>query len=234
MNVPPRADNVATGSVYYQHSGTLPLASSISLRARRRMFQLFMTNLAPTAETRVLDVGVTSDSVYPESNYFERWYPHPDRITAVGTEDGSHLVAGYPGLKYHQVTAGAPLPFADGAFDVVFSNAVIEHVGSRASQQAFVRELLRVGRAFFVTTPNRWFPVEHHTGIPLLHYLPASLYRATLRRTRFSYWADEGHLNMLTPRTFHSLFPPPSDARILRITTLGATSNLAAVGRSAM
>ena len=54
----------------------VPLASRISLRARRRMFDLFM-QIAPTAETRVLDVGVTSDSFYPESNYFERLYPHP-------------------------------------------------------------------------------------------------------------------------------------------------------------
>ena len=77
---------------------------------------------------------------------------------------------------------GEPLPFRDGEFDVVFSNAVVEHVGSRTAQAAFVGELCRVGKSFFITTPNRWFPVEHHTGLPLLHYLPASVFRSLLRR----------------------------------------------------
>ena len=91
----------------------------------------------------------------------------------MGTEDGSHLEERYPGLSYKQVQPGDPLPFRDAEFDVVFSNAVLEHVGSRSAQAAFVRELCRVGKAFFITTPNRWFPIEHHTGLPMLHYLPA-------------------------------------------------------------
>ena len=48
----------------------------------------------------------------------------------MGTEDGSHLSLRYPGLSYRQVHPGDPLPFRDHEFDVVFSNAVLEHVGS--------------------------------------------------------------------------------------------------------
>ena len=47
----------------------------------------------------------------------------------------------------------------DGTFDVVFSNAVIEHVGGEEEQLRFVAEALRVGRRAFITTPNRLFPV---------------------------------------------------------------------------
>ena len=64
------------------------------------------------------------------------------------------------------------MPFADGEFDIVFSNAVIEHVGGREQQRRFVEESLRVARRAFVTTPNRWFPVEVHTRLPLVHWLP--------------------------------------------------------------
>ena len=64
------------------------------------------------------------------------------------------------------------LPFADGSFDVVFSNAVIEHVGDIDRQRLFVAEALRVGRRVFLTTPNRWFPIEVHTRLPLVHWLP--------------------------------------------------------------
>ncbi len=231
MSASSPTDGAGRGSVYYRHAGRIPLASRISLEARRRMFDRFMSEMRPTAETRILDVGVTSDTQHPESNFFEQLYPHRDRITAVGTEDGSHLVASYPGLRYQQVTPAAPLPFPDAAFDVVFSNAVIEHVGSRTSQQAFVNELRRVGRAFFVTTPNRWFPIEHHTGVPLLHYLPPRAYRGILNRTRLRYWADEAHLHILTARSFRRLFPPSAAVRIVGVRTLGVTSNLIAVGR---
>lgn len=232
MSAPPQDRDQAPESVYYQHSGRLPLASRLSLRARRRMFDLFMQHFAPTPATRVLDVGVTSDSFYPESNYFERFYPYPGRITAVGTEDGAHLEASYPGLTYARIEASAPLPFSDGAFDIVFSNAVVEHVGDLARQRAFVTELCRVGQHFFITTPNRWFPFEHHTGVPLVHYLPAAVHRAILKRTRYAFWASEGNLNILTAGSLRELFPSASTVHIVGVKTLGLTSNLVAMGRS--
>jgi SAM-dependent methyltransferase len=195
------------------------------------MFDLFMARLQPGSETRVLDVGVTSDTTFRESNYFEKFYPYPHRITCVGTENGSHLMQEYPGLQYRRVQPGQPLPFADGEFDIVFSNAVVEHTGSRASQAAFVREVCRVGKHFFITTPNRWFPVEHHTGLPLLHYLPASWFRAVLRPTRYSYWAEEQNLNILTVREFAALFPAGFEVEIHVIRLAGVGANLVAIGR---
>ena len=61
-------------------------------------------------------------------NFFEARYPWPERITALGLQDGEGFRARYPGIRYVQGDACA-LPFGDGEFDVVFSNAVIEHVG---------------------------------------------------------------------------------------------------------
>lgn len=217
-------------SVYYRDSGTVPFASRLSLAVRRRMFGIFMDALRPGPQTRVLDVGVTSDDTQRESNYFEQLYPYPQNITCVGTEDGSHLPLRYPGLVYQRVRAGDPLPFEDATFDVVFSNAVLEHVGSRTAQAAFLRELCRVGNAFFVTTPDRRFPVEHHTGLPFLHYLPAGLFRAVLRRTRYHYWAAESNLNILTRRDLERLFPPEASVQVRSVRLAGLPSNLVAFG----
>jgi SAM-dependent methyltransferase len=66
--------------------------------------------------------------------------------------------------------SGLALPFSNGAFDVVLSNAVIEHVGGRREQEQFVAEHLRVARHWVITTPNRWFPLEPHTGVFLRHW----------------------------------------------------------------
>lgn len=68
---------------------------------------------------------------------------------------------------------GRALPFPDDSFDLVVSNAVIEHVGDLADQRRFVAEHLRVGRHFCITTPNRWFPFEPHEKVAFLHWFPA-------------------------------------------------------------
>jgi hypothetical protein len=223
-------EHAASESVYYHNSDSVPFASRLSYRVRRQMFQIFMEVMRPGPETRVLDVGVTSDDRHKESNFFEQLYPYPKNITCVGTEDGSHLTHRYPGLTYQQVRPREPLPFSDSAFDLVFSNAVVEHVGSRAEQRIFVEEVSRVARAFFITTPNRWFPVEHHTGLPLVHYLPASVFRSLIHNTRYRHWASEANLNILTAGDFAGLFPSKVRVEIRSVHLFGIPANLVAFG----
>ena len=56
-------------------------------------------------------------------------------------------------------------------------------------------------RGLFVTTPNRWFPIEVHTVLPLVHYLPPSTFRAILRRLGRDFFADEANLNLMSRAT---------------------------------
>jgi SAM-dependent methyltransferase len=195
------------------------LVDAISLRSRERKLRLFMDELQPTRETTVLDVGV-DELGFGEGdgcgtlNFFEERYPWPERITALGLHDGEGFRERYPLIPYVQGDA-CDLPFADGAFDVVFSNAVIEHVGGRERQRRLVSEALRVGRRAFITTPNRSFPVEVHTRLPLVHWLPDALADRTYRAAGKG-WAAE--LDLLSRRSFESLFP----GRV-RIVSLGLT-----------
>ena len=189
-----------------------------------------MREMRPHSGTRVLDLGVTSEDEPPESNYLERWYPHPERIVCAGTQDAAFLEDRRQGLRFVRIRAGEPLPFGDREFDVVFSNAVVEHVGSTASQRSFVSEALRVARAFFVTTPNRWFPVELHTGLPLLHYLPPRAHRPLYRALGFGSYATERALHLLDARSFRGLFPSDVHVRVASVRLFGLPSNLIALG----
>ncbi len=166
---------------------------------RRKMYAAFLAKFPADPTTRVIDVGVTADRSYEHSNYLVAWYPHKDRLTAVGLDDAQFLETAYPGVKYVQAD-GRDLPFDDGAFDIAHASAVLEHVGNAERQVTFLRELWRVARrGIFVTTPNRWFPVEFHTVLPLVHWLPKPMFRGILNRTGRAFFADESNLNLVGP-----------------------------------
>jgi SAM-dependent methyltransferase len=196
------------------------LTDEISLRSRRRKFGLFMEAMTPTAETRVLDVGVddfafgdisANEASCGTLNFFEDMYPWPERITALGLHEGARFRASYPRAAYVQGNA-LELPFADGSFDIVFSNAVIEHVGGESEQRQLVAEALRVAPRVFVTTPNRWFPIEVHTRLPLVHWLPDVLSHRVYDLARRP-WAKRNRL--LGPGALSDLFP--SEPRIVNL-----------------
>lgn len=215
-------------SPYYKDTGKISLASKISMHFRKNMFRKFMEVMQPQPNYKVLDIGVTNDDTYQESNYFEKMYPYPSQLMCVGTENGSHLTEKYPGLQFQMITPGHPLPFKDKEFDIAFSNAVIEHVGNAASQASFVREMARVSKTFFITTPNRWFPVEFHTAIPFLHFLPKKTYRSILSMMGESYWSKEENLNLLSKKELWALFNDIPDVAMDSVKLLWASTNLIA------
>lgn len=152
------------------------LIESLLSHFRSRRMQRFERAFAITNETRILDVGGTPFNwAFLEARPLvtivnlpyscEPWEP---RFTCVFGD-------------------GRRLPFADQSFDIVFSNSVIEHVGDWESQQQFAAEIARVGRAYWVQTPNRGFPVEPHLMTPFLHYLPLAWQSRIARR--FTVWA---------------------------------------------
>jgi ubiquinone/menaquinone biosynthesis C-methylase UbiE/putative flippase GtrA len=175
---------------------------SMSIRVatmmRKQMFQAFIDEFTPQPSESLLDIGVTSDQSYTSSNYLEVLYPYKDRVTAVGIDDASFLETLYPGMTFKHANALA-LPFEDASFDLVHSSAVLEHVGSAANQAKMVDECLRVARrGVCITTPNRWFPVEVHTQVPLVHWLPKAMCRAIYKNTGYAFFADEANLNLTT------------------------------------
>jgi hypothetical protein len=143
--------------------------ASLSQRFRRRRMQRFALELGITAETRVLDIGGTLDN----------WLllPVRPRLVILNVQ-----VVELTGAEERVAADGRALPFRDRVFDVVFSNSVIEHVGDAASQRRFAQEVMRVGEAYWVQTPNRWFPVEQHLLTPLIHWLPRAWQRAIVPR----------------------------------------------------
>jgi ubiquinone/menaquinone biosynthesis C-methylase UbiE len=177
---------------------------------RARRMALLAKTVGLTPETRVLDVGGTVD--------IWRLAPVMPRLVLLNQQRARYEIGAGETVVLGD---GTSLPFADQAFDLVFSNSVIEHVGSRADQARFASEIGRVGKQYWVQTPNRYFPIEHHLWTPFVHWFPHSWQRGILKHisvwqlmTNYSAAEREFYINhylnsirLLTASDLRELFP---------------------------
>jgi hypothetical protein len=150
------------------------VSAKLSPYFRRRRFRHFLDTVSPTQSMRILDVGglprawqgvpiqsqMTIINIEPINEY-EILFLQPNQTTVVG--DGTRL------------------PFDDQSFDLVYSNSVIEHLGTWEKQQAFAAEARRVGRGYWIQTPAREFPVEPHYFGPFVHWFSKPVQKCLLR-----------------------------------------------------
>lgn len=187
---------IATEEEYYRAVQRESMAERLLVAARDQIFRDFQARMWPSPSDRILDIGV-SDVVNAGANFLERCYPHPDKITACGLGEGTEFQIAFPAVGYVRIEPNVRLPFGDGSFDIATSNAVLEHVGSAQNQSFFVSELCRVAARVFISVPNRLFPIEHHTGLPMVHYADG-LFQIACRLTGQSQWAREANLILMT------------------------------------
>jgi len=110
--------------------------------------------------------------------------------------------------------------FADGAFDIVYSNSVIEHVGTFEDQRRMANEVRRVGKRYFVQTPNAYFPIEPHFLVPGYQFMPLNVRTFLLTQSRLGWTPRErnwerakeiaGSVRLLTIAEVVKLFPEAS------------------------
>lgn len=207
----PRARSIAPGQnlrlrIFYR------LLPAISTHFRRRRMASFMKIMNPRPGTRILDLG-GAPAIWEH-------VPVPLNITLLnlpGTvEKGEFQLLQAAGLRHHtfEIVEGDACDarqYADGAFDLLFSNSVIEHVGPEPKQAEFAREARRLGRSYWVQTPSMWFPIEAHSGLPFYWFYPEWMREKIMKSWRKrlpSWWADYiSTTRVLSRRRMQTLFP---------------------------
>ena len=192
--------------------GITALFNRLSLRSRRIKMELLERYLPLSGTERVLDIGSQVDA---QSRQILERFPDKGRITAANLfpEHLETIRKAYPGI--HTVQADArKLPFEDKTFDLVYSNAVIEHVGTLEDQQRMADEVRRVGKRWFLTTPNKWYPFEFHARMPLVSWLPPKAMHKLTRmwaynhvKGRYQPGNDFSDVHLLTARQLRRMFP---------------------------
>ena len=170
---------------------------------RDQKIDLFLNFVAgPPCQATLLDVGGGPGA----DGEFLRLYSSFAEVVLVNLN--THAFDPPDGRCIHWVIAdGCRLPFESGSFDWVFSNAVIEHVGDRNKQKQFANEIRRVAaKGYFVTTPNKFFPIEPHTLLPFYQYLPAPQQRYIVRFSP-GYMREPHQIELLSSGDLHILFP---------------------------
>lgn len=187
--------------------------ASLSVQFRKRRFAFFLSLLSRLKQPiRILDIGGTESY----------W-----KMMGMGSENQIHItllnltknVVTLPNLV--SVAGDArKIQLEDSSFDVVFSNSVIEHVGRYEDQLSMAREVARVGRCYFIQTPNRYFPLEPHFLFPFFQFFPSSVRAFLLQNFRLG-WMEKtpdpkkaralvDGIRLLSKREFKSLFPQAS------------------------
>jgi ubiquinone/menaquinone biosynthesis C-methylase UbiE len=209
------------------------LPDSLVNRLRRRRFERVCSLLQDVPRpVRILDVGGTQ-------HFWEA-------IGVAGVADFAVTLANlcrtkttYSNLKSVVVDARTMGCFRDKEFDVVFSNSVIEHLGSLSEMQRMATEMRRIGKRYVLQTPNRYFPIEPHFLFPYFQFLPFRIQVFLARRFSLGWYSrftdkesaerEIRSIRLLSKNELKKLLP---QAEVFEERIFGLTKSLTAYGFS--
>lgn len=222
-------------SIYPESKGAMGLFSKLSYISRKRKLELFYNVIGPSEQTQILDVGGEVNPRGGSDLQFIDSYPWKKNLEAVNlsSEHVSRIKKHYPEVDA-RVGDALSLPWPDKYFDIVYSNAVIEHVGDFENQKKMATEIMRVGKRWFVTTPNRWYPFEFHLRLPFVTWLPGYGYLWAGRiisynhvHKKYMFGIKHDGLRLLTARKLKLCFP---NSKIIKQRVTFMAETLIAIG----
>ena len=211
------------------------LFSKLSYISRKRKLELFYNMLRLSEQTKVLDVGGEVNPRGGSDLQFIDSYLWKKNLAAINLScEHIHCIKKYYPEIDARVGDALSLPWPDKYFDVVYSNAVIEHVGDFAKQKQMATEIMRVSKRWFVTTPNRWYPFEFHLRLPFVTWLPGNAYLWIGRlisynhvRQKYVFGAKRSGTRLMTAKELKRCFP---SSKIMKQRVTFMTETLIAVG----
>ena len=177
----------------------------ILLKKRKEILIILKEFLNDKKISDILDVGTTEDETNKSSNYLvknlgeDKYYKSISDQTITSNFFSKSLKKSITG----NFTKNEIEKFKS---DLVISNATIEHVGSFENQIKMCSNIISLSKKYFIImTPNRFHPLEFHTKIPIIHWLPKKFYRIILRFFGLKFFADENNLNLLSEFDLRSI-----------------------------
>ena len=155
----------------------------------------------------LLNVGTTNDFKYTSSNYIIRNIVKLNSYKSISDQKIEENNLFNCCLQKSITEEFTKNEIDEFSSDLIISSATIEHVGSTHNQINMINNLIKLSKKMFVfTTPNKYYPLEFHTKLPFIHWLPKKTYRTILNYLGLEFFANENNLNLLSERDIIKMF----------------------------
>ena len=202
-------------------------------KKRQEMLDIINKKLRDIKIHDALDIGTTNDQDYQSSNFLIKNLKNISEFKSVSDQyiDDNF----FSKILTKSITDNFTNEEIDNfKSDLVISNATIEHVGNFENQIKMVKNVAKLSRKFFViTTPNRYHPIDFHTKLPFIHWLPKNVHRSLLNFIGLNYFAKEENLNLFSEQDLNVSMKESGikNYEIFYINLLGFKSNFLIFGK---
>jgi len=178
---------------------------NLIVKKRLEISNLINNILKKITVENILDVGTTENKSYYSSNIVVKNLNVKCEYKSLSNQiilDNFFKIK----IKKSIVSKFSYKEIKDYSCDVVISNATIEHVGSRIKQKLMIHNIAKLTKKIFIiSTPNKNFPIEFHTKIPIIHLFPKKIYSFVLRKIGLEFFANINNLNLLSYKNLKNL-----------------------------
>lgn len=207
----------------------LTYVKSLKQKFRERRFQFFLdmlNKLDKNQPVKILDIGGTQ-LFWEKMNFLHNKNIHITLLNLTQYETKN------PNFTSVIGDACNLSQYSDKEFDIVFSNSVIEHLFTLENQKKMADEARRVGRYYFIQTPNYYFPIEPHWLFPFFQFLPQQTriyltsnfslgsFPKAPSKEQAARWVKE--VRLLTGKEMKQLFP---EGKVYKENFLGMTKSI--------
>ncbi len=209
------------------------LIDNIVIKKREEMLKIIEDNITKNNIEDAIDIGSTEDKENESSNYIIKNLSYIPKIISISDQIINDKFFS-KNIKKSITDEFSNKEILELKSDLVISNATIEHVGSFENQEKMISNIISLSKKVFViTTPNRFHPIEFHTKLLFLHWLPKKIYSKICEFIGLSFFAKEKNLNLLSKHELINLMKILNftNYKIFKIKLLGFVSNYILIGK---
>ena len=218
-------------NVIYSHNH-FKFFENIILKKRYEIINIIKDQIALNKINDVLDIGTTSDEQNISSNLIVKSLNNVSEFHSISDQKITSTF--FKKILQKSITDHfSEEELKKFKTDLVVSSATIEHVGNYNNQKMMLSNMVKLSNnIIIITTPNRFHPVDFHTKIPLIHWLPKNIHRKILKFLNLSFYSREENLNLLSKSDFIQLAKDENISYEFKyIRLLGFISNLIFIGK---
>lgn len=204
----------------------------IILKKRKEIVKIINSFISKYKVFDALDIGTTSDKLNKSSNYLIKNLSDIKIYKSISNQNFKNKF--FSKILNKSITKNySKKEINIYKSDLVISNATIEHVGSLENQIRMIKNIVKLSKKIFIIiTPNRYHPIDFHTKLPFIHWLPKSIHRKILNFLGFKKLSKEENLNLLSEMDMKKIFKKSKvkKFKIFNIYFFGFKSNLIFLG----